>query len=329
MSTVVTYDNGAVGSGLANSFSFSFTIGSNPNTIVLLAIGTTQDATTNPTTPTVGGITMSAITSNAGPVVNFGGIFVYGLLNPPTGPQTVSFTTGIDTTIKSYAIYSYYNVKGVDTSAVNQGTYLSNSVSVSLVGTVNNSLMWGVGQAHETDGFTPAVSGPSNNVKSTSNTTVIGAGDYGVLSIPTSETISAGRNPGVGQAVLALVSLIGPQTYSSTLTTGMYSFTGIRTILTKFRAYFISPLSGVYALSGKNALFTYTPYKWKFTAKASGTSWTNVAKAIIPTSSTSTGGTPIGLLLALTQNVTTTGSGWSNVSKASTPTNWTKVSKAT
>lgn len=329
MSTVVTYDNSAVGSGNINSFSFSFTIGSNPNTIVLLAIGTTQDATNSPSTPTIGGVSMSAITSNAGPIINFGGIFVYGLLNPPAGAQTVSFTTGLDTTIKSYAIYSYYNVKGVDTSSVNQGTYLSNSVSVSLTGTVNNSLMWGVGQAHETDGFTPGVSGPSNNVLSTNNTTVIGAGDYGVLATPTSETISAGRNPGIGQSVVALVSLTGPQVYTSSLSSGMYSLTGIQTILTKFRAYFVSPLTGVFALNGSNTLFTYTPYKWRFVSKATGTSWTNVAKAIVPTSSTNTGGTPIGLLLSLTQNVTTAGSGWSNVSKASTPTSWTNVSKAT
>lgn len=64
---------------------------------------------------------------------------------------------------------------------------------------------------------------------------------------------------------------------------------------------------------------------WTNTPKASGTPWTNVPK---PTNSTTSSGTPIGLLLALTIGTTVTTSNWTNVSKAS-GTVWTNVAKAT
>lgn len=63
---------------------------------------------------------------------------------------------------------------------------------------------------------------------------------------------------------------------------------------------------------------------WTPRTKASGTSWTQVAK--IPTAIT-TLGSPIGLLLTLTYPQTQ-GTAWSNVTKA-TGTVWTPVPKAT
>lgn len=63
---------------------------------------------------------------------------------------------------------------------------------------------------------------------------------------------------------------------------------------------------------------------WTKITKASGTGWTKIAKAVDPV--TSTGGTPIGLLLALTY-ANTTDSLWTKITKASNTT-WTKITKA-
>lgn len=62
---------------------------------------------------------------------------------------------------------------------------------------------------------------------------------------------------------------------------------------------------------------------WTKITKASGTSWTKVAKSVI---GTGTGGTPIGMLMALTYSGT--GGTWTKITKAS-GTSWTKIAKAT
>lgn len=70
---------------------------------------------------------------------------------------------------------------------------------------------------------------------------------------------------------------------------------------------------------------------WTNTAKPSVTSWTTVTKPISGTiTSMVSGGTPIGLLLALTQTTTSSvfTSAWSNVPKA-IGTSWTTYPKAT
>jgi hypothetical protein len=70
------------------------------------------------------------------------------------------------------------------------------------------------------------------------------------------------------------------------------------------------------------------PTTWTSIAAATGTSWTNIAKA---TSGNSIpGGTPIGLLLALTYGEDTSGGvgAWTKITKAS-GTSWTNISKAT
>lgn len=67
------------------------------------------------------------------------------------------------------------------------------------------------------------------------------------------------------------------------------------------------------------------PTQWTSIASASGTSWTNVAKASDPLEVV--GGEPIGLLLALTY-ATTGGGIWSKITKAA-GTSWTNVAKPT
>lgn len=217
--SIITYDNAAIGgSSATNSFSIPFTVGSNPNTILLVAIYITPSATTFPSIPTIDGVSMSLVVENAGPTSSIGGLFVFALQNPPTGSQLISFTTGFDTTPKCWAVYSYYNVRGIDTSIAGQGTYASSFFSTSLTGTVNNSLMWAVATANESDGFFPGTSTGTNNVKTTSGTIVIGAGDFGVLPTPVNETASAGRNPGTGSSLITLVSLEGSQSFAQTAT---------------------------------------------------------------------------------------------------------------
>lgn len=66
---------------------------------------------------------------------------------------------------------------------------------------------------------------------------------------------------------------------------------------------------------------------WTKVTKASGTSWTKVSKPPADTPAVG-GGSPIGLLLALTYGGTAVVSKWTKVAKA-TGTAWTKITKAT
>lgn len=72
---------------------------------------------------------------------------------------------------------------------------------------------------------------------------------------------------------------------------------------------------------------------WTPISKASGTGWTNVPKAAIPSQTTANivPGNPIGLLLALTYATASsfTFGGWTDVPKSTTPNSWTNVPKAT
>lgn len=68
-----------------------------------------------------------------------------------------------------------------------------------------------------------------------------------------------------------------------------------------------------------------SPLSWTKKSKASGTSYTDLPK---PTVSTTTSyGTPYGMLLALLKTVTITSDNWTDVAEHSA--NWTKVPKAT
>ena len=66
---------------------------------------------------------------------------------------------------------------------------------------------------------------------------------------------------------------------------------------------------------------------WTPITKASGTPWTKVPKAITR-GTTALGGSPIGLLLALTYSASSPGTGWTPITKPS-GTSWTKITKAT
>lgn len=331
----VTYDNSLVANIVStNSFSTSFTVGSGSNQILLMGIYITNTAVTFPSTPTVDGVNMTAVVSNSGPTGTFGGIFVFSAQNISAGAHTIAFTTGIDTTPKGYTIYSYFGTRGIDTSIATQGTYTSGvPITGSLTSTMNNSLIWSVGAGKDNTSNDPSFSGPSNHTGSgTGVFSAIGAGDFGVQSTPTSETASFGANPGSGQAVVALVSLAGPQIFSIPITSGSYSLIGRSIILTLNKLYTLVVTTGMYALTGFNVLFTYIPYKWKFVSKASVGAWTNVAKAAVPATAmiTTVAGSPIGLLLSLTYATTSSivSGGWSTVKKAVIPNSWTDIPKA-
>ncbi len=67
---------------------------------------------------------------------------------------------------------------------------------------------------------------------------------------------------------------------------------------------------------------------WTKLTKASGTSWHKLAKPTSTNAVVSGGGSPIGLLLALTYTGTSSGvSTWTKITKAS-GTSWTKLTKA-
>lgn len=329
MSTVVTYDNSVIGGGNNNSFSFSITIGSNLNTILLVGIYITNIGTTAPDSVFVGGTQMGLFTNSPGPVGTFGEMYIYVLQNPPSGSQTISFTTGTDTTAKFFCVYSYYNVKGVDTFSMTQGGYSGGSIDGSLTGTVNNTLMWACVAARDGTGHTPSGTETGSNhiqFESFSNAAMQG-GDYGVLATPTSETASIGTNPGAGTGCVFLLSLEGSQLYSMSPTTGSYSLAGRTITPTLGHVYNLITAVGRYTLTGINSTLTFTPYKWKSVAKPSVSSWTDVPKATVPSSTTVTGGQPVGLLLAITQTISSASSGWKNVLKASLPNSWTDVPK--
>lgn len=66
---------------------------------------------------------------------------------------------------------------------------------------------------------------------------------------------------------------------------------------------------------------------WHKITKATGTSWNKITKPAAM-SGTITGGTPIGLLLALTYSASAGNEMWTKVGKAS-GTSWTKITKPT
>lgn len=334
MATVVTYDNGVVGETVGANPSFNVTIGSNPDTILVLGVFENLSATVIPFNATVGGISMSLLTTSPGPLSNFGNLSVWTLKNPPTGVQTINFDTNTDGTPRYYAAYSYYHVKNVDTSTIVQGTYSSSSVFASLTGTVNNTLMWAVAGGNDTGGRNVLGSTGTDNVKTTPlNIIAISAGDFGSLSTPTSETASMGANPGGGQAIVSLVSLEGPQAYSFSTVPGSYSLTGRNVIFSLAKLFTMPVTTGRYLLTGFPVLLARVPYFWNFVAKASGDIWTDVAKSIVPQqlSTTINPGNPIGLLLALTYATESSFSvgGWIDIPKSVTPSSWTDVPKAT
>lgn len=333
MAVSPTFDNDAVGTTGAVPFTTSFTVASNPNPALFVGLYIPPAATSFPSVPTVGGVSMTLLTNNAGPTGTFGGIFVYYMLNAPTGAQTISFNaaTGAST---YYEIYSYYNVHYIDVSSVTQGVYGASNITLSLTAVSNNTLIWGVGGANDTNSHFPQFTGPVNNIRSLSGSPNVSAGDFGVQSTPVSETFTVfPQVGGAGEGVAALVALAGSQVYRISPVVGSYSLVGRSIILTLNKLYTLSTTAGKYALTGFNVLFSYIPYKWQLVPKASTGSWTNIAKSTVPAQTiiSTTVGSPIGLLLALTYTTsssTTTG-GWSNVTKSVTPNSWTNVPKAT
>lgn len=204
----ITYDNGASFANSGGDVSFSFTVGTNPDTILLLALAMPSTLTTSPSSVEYGGVTMPIFLENAGPIDDFGLLIVYVLFNPPTGANNVTFTTGFDSTIITHSIYSYYNVGSIDTSVMTQGSYSGDSFGASLTSTVNNALIWGVG-AGRTNGVggPPTVSGLPNNFTGESVAEVIGAGDFGVQATPISKTVGVGSASATGEAIISLLSL--------------------------------------------------------------------------------------------------------------------------
>lgn len=205
----ITYDNSVKGQVSGGSITLpSFSVGSNPNSVVLFSTYQPNTLSTPVSSPALDGVAMSGVTSNAGPDTNFGALRVFWLPGITGGSHTLTFSTGFDSTLVSYVIYSYYNVSGIDSSISGQGSFSATFVQQTLTASVNNTLMWGCGGAQSVNGFAPQISGPSNNVQLINNVTMIGAGDFGVQSTPTNEGMSVGGGTATGQGAVALVALL-------------------------------------------------------------------------------------------------------------------------
>lgn len=209
---LITYDNSAFGQNTGGTgVSFPFTVATNPYMILLLATFQKSSVTTFPSNVRYGGVSLSVLTNNSGPATNFGEMQIWTLQNPPTGTNNLTLSTGFDGTLVYHAIFSYYNVSGIDSflNPVSQNTIISSFPSASFTPLGNNTLTWGVITGEETGGPNfQIVTPPTNNFSQTiADSIIIGAGDYGVQASPTSNSASYGRNPGSGYGNIGFVAL--------------------------------------------------------------------------------------------------------------------------
>lgn len=130
----VTYDaTGAGAAASASSWSYNHALGVTANAVVCLMSAYT--ATASPTvTAKVGTTSMTLLGSVPNYYYDGTGhycsVYLFGLLNPPTGTQTITATSSAasDTALNSV---SYARVAGFGTAVTNQGASAAANVSVS------------------------------------------------------------------------------------------------------------------------------------------------------------------------------------------------------
>ena len=132
--TRVVYDStgaGVTSTGLSGS-SFSFTHTISGNAVILGLSVFWPDASTNaPSLVKVGTTTMSLLGTQQTTSSGFwDNLYIYGLLNPPTGLQTVSFTLPTRNTVSANSV-SYCGVAkfGTFVAATGTGTAISQTVN--------------------------------------------------------------------------------------------------------------------------------------------------------------------------------------------------------
>ncbi len=122
----ISFDNAANGGTL--------TVGSNPNRIILAWIG--SSGTTNPSTVTCNGVAMTLATS----VILAGGngkIWLYYLLNPDAGSNTVS-TTGAGTVDLVASYFGVSQLSPIDNSGTNGDNANTTAISAALTSVADN-----------------------------------------------------------------------------------------------------------------------------------------------------------------------------------------------
>jgi hypothetical protein len=129
------YDATGVGAkaGSVTSLSWSHTISGNAIIVSLIAL---RASTTPPTvTVTVGGTGATQLGSVADywpdGTGNFAHLFLFGLLNPPTGSNTVAVSSSASLVSCGGNSVSYKGVAGFGTAVTNTGTSTSGSLSIS------------------------------------------------------------------------------------------------------------------------------------------------------------------------------------------------------
>lgn len=331
----VTYDNSTSGITTGNPFvSFTHTIGGEAKMYCLVSASIINQVSENfPQSCTVGGQSASLLEFASVPGGNSNGLQVWGLANPPSGAQTITLTGPGGVMNIFYSAYTYYNVNFVDNHGSVANTAASGgNVNLTLSSILNNCFMWGVTSffAASAGGSNVSLIGSNNSQSQNSaNTRILAAADWGIVSTPTSETISVTSTTGGQITAMAIVSLAGNQVYTISSTTGAYSLVGRTISFSLFKQYFLVAVRGTYSLTGRIANLIYTRSPWTNVPKASGTIYTKVPKASFASTNSIQAGNPIGLLLALTysNSASVLSAGWTKVSKAA-GTGWTKITKA-
>ena len=192
--TRVVYDSTGAGvqsTGLSGS-SFSFTHNISGNAVILGMSVFWADASTNsPASVKIGTTTMSLLGTQQ---IASGGFwqngYIYGLINPPTGSQTVSFTLPTRNAVSANSV-SYNNVAGFGTfvAATGYGTAISQTVNgISgrnlVVNVIDKYSASGVSSYNQTQRYNPtAITGQ--------NTQIVIGDAVGASSVTFSATLSS------------------------------------------------------------------------------------------------------------------------------------------
>lgn len=211
----ITYDNKSTRntniSSTGGTDTFSYTVGSGSNRILIvyLAIAGSGGTTPTPTSVTYNGTTMTAGNSQSQGANQK--LFSYYLLSPSTGANNVVITmpsAPVDQYI-SVAVQSYSNVGSVETSqgSTSAGSSISTSYTVNTLGTLISSAV-GYGGT-----ISPTGNSYNNNQYSGTNTyTAINSGDSGLLFTTGSQTVS--WNPGWNLVAIGLIPFTTVSSFS-------------------------------------------------------------------------------------------------------------------
>lgn len=226
------FDNSLQGSQSsgANS-SFSYTVGSGSNRMLLVAVNTASGATVSGITYNGVSLTQRSTFGTSACANPDGGFYIYYLLAPTSGSNTLVITYS-GSTAASYVVYSYANVGQMSPTQVASGnvTGSTGTASVNVTPNLNQSLLWAVSCNENSSLPAPF----TNNQKITSGGAAVeSAGDAGVIEPFSQQTASTGGSGTYQtvavvelQAVVASPSISRVYATSASISTSTLSFIG-------------------------------------------------------------------------------------------------------